>query len=207
MKVVAFKGEIRTDLGKKATKAIRYEEKIPAVLYGGDDTVHFTVTYKDVKPLVFTPDFKIAEVEIDGKTYRCILKDIQWHPVSDEIQHIDFLRLIDGHPIKVEVPIRFTGSAPGVRAGGKLQQAVRRIKIKTTPEKMVDIVDLDISKLEMGQSIRVRDIAAIDGVEVLAQPGTPVASVEIPRALRSAATAAAKEAKSGAAAPAAGNED
>ncbi|MCB0639157.1 MAG: 50S ribosomal protein L25 [Lewinella sp.] len=195
MNVVAFKGEVRTDLGKKATKAVRSEGKIPAVLYGGEETIHFTTTHKDVKPIVFTPDFKIAEVDVDGKTYRCIVKDIQWHPVSDEIQHIDFLRLIDGHPIKLEVPVHFVGSAPGVRAGGKLQQTVRRVKIKTTPENMVDELKLDVSKLEMGQSIRVRDITAIEGVEILAQPGTPVALVEIPRALRSAATAAAKEAR------------
>lgn len=195
MNVVAISGEARTDLGKKATKAVRGAGLIPAVLYGGDEVIHFTTVHSDVKPLVFTPEFHVAEIEVDGTKYRCIVKEVQWHPVTDEITHIDFLRLVDGHPIKLEVPVQFTGSAPGVRAGGKLQQTVRRIKIKTVPEKMVNQLTVDISSLELGQSVRVRDIDVIEGIEVLTQPGTPLAIIEIPRALRSAATAAAKEAQ------------
>ncbi|MEL7220793.1 MAG: 50S ribosomal protein L25, partial [Bacteroidota bacterium] len=155
---------------------------------------HFTTTHKAVKPLIFTPDFKIGQVEVDGKTYRCIVKDVQWHPVTDEIVHIDFLRLIDGHPVKLQIPVTFTGTSPGIRAGGKLQQAVRRVSIKTTPENIVSKLTLDISSLELGQAIRVRDIEAIDGVEIMNPPGMPIATVEVPRALRSAATAEMKAA-------------
>ena len=193
MQTVAIKGEARTDLGKKFTKSVRNEGMIPCVLYGKDEVAHFSTTLKDIKSIVYTPDFKVAEIELAGKTYRCILKDVQYHPVTDEILHIDFLKLIDGHPVKVEVPVKFTGTSPGVKSGGKLIQQVRRIKIKTVPEKIVDELTLDISSLELGQSIRVRDIQAIEGIEIMNSPGIPVALVEIPRALRSAAAAKEKE--------------
>ena len=192
MEAVAVSGQIRTDLCKKATKAIRNAKRIPAVLYSKDEVIHFSTTHNAVKSLVFTPDFKVTDVEVDGKTYRCIVKDIQWHPVSDEIIHLDFLHLSDGHTVKLQVPVRFTGVAPGIRAGGKLQQAVRRVTVKTVPEKMVTELTLDISKLELGQSIRVRDIAPIEGIEIMNPPGTPVGTIEIPRALRSAAAAEKK---------------
>lgn len=194
MEIVSIKGEERKDLGKKATKQLRADGKIPCVLYGKDELVHFTITSKQVKPLVYTPDFKLANIELNGKEYRCILKDMQWHPVKDSILHIDFLRLIDSLPIKLEVPIRFVGSSPGVKIGGKLLQKVRRVKIKTIPEHMVSEVELDISTLELGQSIRIRDIKVNEHTEIMQQPGTPVATIEIPRSLRSATAAAAKEA-------------
>lgn len=194
MEAVAVSGQIRTDLGKKATKAIRNAKRIPAVLYSKDNVVHFSTTHNEVKQLVFTGDFKLSDVELDGKVHRCIVKDIQWHPVTDEIIHMDFLSLMEGHTVKLQVPVRFTGVAPGIRAGGKLLQAVRRVTIKTTPGKMVTELTLDISKLDLGQSIRVRDIAPIDGVEIMNPPGTPVGTIEIPRALRSAAAAEKKAA-------------
>lgn len=194
MEAVTVSGQIRTDLGKKASKAIRGTGQIPAVLYSKDDVIHFTTTHKAVKPLIYTPEFKVGEVEVEGKTYRCIVKDVQWHPVTDEIVHIDFLRLIDGHPVKLQIPVTFKGTSPGIRAGGTLQQAVRRINVKTVPEKIVSKLTLDISGLELGQAIRVRDIEAIDGVEIMNPPGMPIATVEVPRALRSAATAEMKAA-------------
>lgn len=195
MEFVAVSGEVRTDLGKKGTKTIRAEEKVPCVLYGKDEVYHFSTDVKKLKTLIYTPEFKIAEIELDGKKYKSILKDIQFHPVTDEVLHIDFLKLIDGHPIKYEVPVGFKGTSPGVKLGGKLQQVLRRVKIKTVPEKMVDRLVLDISKLEMGQSVRIRDLQAIDGVEIITPSGSPVATVEIPRAMRSAASAAQKEVK------------
>ncbi len=195
MEAIAVSANKREDLGKKATKAVRKEGLIPGVLYSKDGTMHFSTTHKEVKPLIFTPDFNVASVNLDGNSYRCIVKDIQWHPVTDEIVHIDFLQLVDGHPVKLEVPVRFEGSAPGVRVGGKLLQNLRRIKIKTTPENMVTELTLDVSNLELGQSVRIRDIKPIDGVEIMTPAGTPVAIIEIPRALRSAATAEKKAAE------------
>lgn len=193
MQVVSIKGEVRTSVGKVNTKAIRREGLIPAVLYGGEDVVHFSTTHAQVKTLVYTPDFKLAEIEIDGQVHKAILKDIQFHPVSDAIMHIDFLRLMENTPIKLAVPIRFVGTSPGVKVGGKLQQMLRRVEIKTTPEHIIDHVKVDISNLELGQSARVRDIQSNDNIEIMQGGSIPVAMVEIPRALRSATAAAAKE--------------
>lgn len=194
MEAVTVSGTIRTEVGKKATKAVRSAGEIPSILYSKNGSVHFSTTHKAVKNLIFTPAFRIAEIELDGKTRRAIVKDIQWHPVTDEIIHIDFLELIEGQPVKVEVPIRFEGTAPGMRAGGKLLQLMRRVKIKTTPENMVDELTANISKLELGQSIRVRDIAAVEGVEIMSAGASPLGVIEVPRALRSAATAEKKAA-------------
>ncbi|RMG82351.1 MAG: 50S ribosomal protein L25 [Bacteroidetes bacterium] len=148
--------------------------------------IQFTTTFKEVKDLVYTPDFKVAEITVDGKSYRSILKDVQFHPVKDTIRHVDFLVISDTRPIKVELPVKFVGVSPGVRVGGKLIQNLRKIKVKTTADKLIDVLTLDISKVELGQSIRVRDIQLEDGIEIMSPPATPVATVEIPRALKSA---------------------
>ena len=206
MEAVTVSGTIRTEVGKKATKAVRNAGEIPAILYSKNGSVHFSTTHKAVKNLIFTPAFRVADIELDGKTYRAIVKDVQWHPVTDEIVHIDFLELIDGHAVKVELPVRFEGTAPGMRSGGKLLQLMRRIKVKAMPENLVDELMLDISSLELGQSIRVRDIAPIEGVEVMSAGASPVGIIEIPRALRSAATAEAKEAAMGGAEEEGGDE-
>lgn len=193
MQTVQVSGEVRENLGKKYSKATRREGLVPAVLYGAGDPVHFTIKPLAVRSLIYSPEFKLAELTVNGKSYKAIVKDYQFHPVTDQLRHIDFLALQDGHPVKVQVPVAFEGTSPGVRGGGKLQVAVRRVKIKTTPEHLVDKVVLDISELELGSAIRVRDIAPMEGVEVMNPSGMPIASVEVPRALRSAATAAAKE--------------
>lgn len=193
METIAFKGQPRTDLGKRSTKALRKEGHVPCVAYGSEDLIHFAVNPMDVKDLIYTPDFKVAEIEIDGKSFRAIVKDIQFHPVTDAIMHLDFLQLEEGRAVKVEVPIRFKGVSPGVKGGGKLIQRLRRLKIKTKPENLVTEMRVDISKLELNESIRVRDVdQKLETIEILNSPGVPIASVETPRALRSAATAAAK---------------
>ncbi len=195
MQVVNIKGELRTDLGKKGAKATRDNGQIPCVLYGGKEVVHFSTTLNEIRNLIYTPDFKVAQIEVDGKPFRCIVKEKQFHPVNDQIIHLDFLRLEEGHPVKVNVPVRFKGTSPGVKSGGKLIQNVRTVKIKALPENIVDELTVDISSLELGQSIRVRDVNPGEGVEVITAPGVPIATVEIPRALRSAQQAAAAPAK------------
>ncbi len=195
MQAVAIQGNKREGTGKKATKAVRKEGQVPCVIYGGEDVVYFSQTELAFRDVVYTPDFKLAEINIDGNTYKCILKDIQFHPVTDRVLHIDFLELIPGQAVKAEVPIRCVGVSPGVKLGGKLIQDLRRAKIKTTPEALVDSLSVDISGLDLGQSVRVRDIAVPEGVELMNAQAIPVATVEIPRALRSAASKAEKEAK------------
>ncbi len=187
-----IQGSLRTGLGKKGSNVDRKNGLVPAVLYGGNDVIHFTVTPAAVKHLIYTPDFKIAELSIDGKVYRAIIKASQFHPVSDQLLHIDFIRLIDKTPIKVDVPLRFKGVSPGVKVGGKLIQQVRKIKIKTTPEFLVDELKADISKLELGQALRIREVIVPIGIEILNNAATPIALIEIPRALKAAAAAEAK---------------
>jgi large subunit ribosomal protein L25 len=197
MKTVAVSGQLRENLGKKGSKATRLEGLAPAVLYGDGDPIHLAIAPLSVRALIYTPEFKIAELTVGGKEYRAIIKDIQFHPVTDEIQHLDFLALQDGHPIKVSVPVAFEGNSPGIRPGGKLIQAVRKIKMKAAPEFLVDRIVLDISELNLGDSIRVRDIQVLEGVEIINPGGQPVATIEVPRALKSAATAALKVELSG----------
>ncbi len=120
------------------------------------------------------------------------MKDLQFHPVTDEIMHIDFIELVSGKKVKAEVPIRITGSSPGVKVGGKLLQNMRKVKIYATPEELVDSMTVNVSKLELGHAVRVRDLQASAGVEILSVGATPIATVEIPRALRSAMQEAAK---------------
>lgn len=191
MQTVAINAQARPELGKKATKSYRNQGLIPCVMYGNGKAIHFTTTLNEVKSTIYTPDFKIVEVSLDGEIHKCILKEVQYHPTKDNILHIDFLQLIEGNPVKLEVPLRFFGNSPGLKAGGKLVQSIRRIKIKTLPANIVDELKLDISGLELGQSIRVRDIKVDENIEILIPGGTPVALIEIPRALRAAAAAAA----------------
>ena len=195
MKHVAIEGQVRQEVGKKAVKANRREGLVPCVIYGLEENVHFTCTPKDLKGLVYTPEFKLAEITVDGKTHRCILKDIQFHPVSEDIVHVDFLKLNEGQKIRFNVPVGFEGVATGVKNGGKLIQNVRKVKVKTTPELMMDRVVVNVEHLTMGQSVRVKDIEVAEGVEILNSPGIPLATVEVPRALKSAATAEAKAEK------------
>lgn len=205
MEIITIDGKRRAETGKKNSRSIRREGMVPAVLYGGDEVVHFAVGPNEVKGLIYTPDFKLAEIEVDGVKHKAILKEYQMHPVTDEVTHIDFLRLIDNVPVKVDIPVRFKGVAPGVKSGGKLQKNIRRVRIKTTPEHLVNELLVDVSRLEMGQNIRVRDIASNENIEIMTNPNVPVGQVVVPRAMRSAATAAAKAA--GTAAPAAGGQE
>lgn len=186
MNVVSFTAQKRANARTAGAKAVRNEGRIPAVMYGVGSSENFSVTHADIKHLVYTPDFKLAEVDYEGQKHKCIIKDIQFHPVTDNILHIDFLKLSDGHPVKVEIPVKFKGVSPGVKEGGSLVPLMRKVKVKTLPEDLVDTLFVDISELELGSSVRVRDLEITDKIEVMSDGATPIAIVEVPRALRSA---------------------
>lgn len=186
MKSVTIQGEARELVGKKASKAVRTTEKIPCVVYGKNESIHFTTTHHELRHLIFSPEFKIANIEIGGKTHKTILKDVQYHPVTDKIRHVDFLLLHDGVPVKVELPLSTAGASPGVKSGGRLIQSVRKILVKSLPENLVDELKVDISKLKLGQSLRIKDINAVEGIEIIPNPSIPVVSVLTPRALKTA---------------------
>lgn len=194
MEVISLNATPRTDLGKVATKAVRKDNLVPCVLYGGNEIQHFTLVPLDLRTLVYSPEFKIVEIQLNGQTHRCILKDVTFHPVDEKIIHIDFLRLIDGHPVKVDVPISFDGVAVGIKSGGKLIKKMRKVTIQTTPDKLIDKMILDTATMELGETRRVKDLQMTKGITILNNENIPIASIDIPRALRTAQDEAAKAA-------------
>jgi len=186
MEIIALQGHRKEVSGKKEARRIRREGGVPAVMYksGGGEATHFSLNVPDFRHLIYTPKFKMAEITLNGTTHKCIVKDIQFHPVTDEVVHLDFLELVPGVKFKATVPLRFVGQAPGVKEGGKFLPKLRQINVLTTPEKAVDEVSADISSMQLGSTIRVRDITVPEGVEITNTAAVPVASIEIPRALR-----------------------
>ncbi|MBL7826700.1 MAG: 50S ribosomal protein L25 [Saprospiraceae bacterium] len=186
MEIVAIQGHRKENSGKVETKKIRRNGQIPAVIYksGGGEAMQFNVNAPDVRHLVYTSKFKLAEITLNGEVYKAILKDIQFHPVTEQVLHLDFLALVPGVKFKATVPVRYTGTAKGVKEGGKFIPRMRSVTILTTPENVVDEVTADITSMELGSTIRVRDIKLQDGVEIMNTGAVPIASIEIPRALR-----------------------
>jgi large subunit ribosomal protein L25 len=186
MEVIQINGQVRSEIGKRYVRALRKQGNIPCEMYGGDKNIHFWVDPHDVHSLIYSSDFKLAEVSVNGETHRCLVKEVQFHPVTDDVLHIDFQELVEKGKVNIEIPVRFEGVSPGIKNGGQLIQKVRKVSVRTTPDKIVNEIVLDISSVELGQSVRVRDIEAREGFEILNKPGIPLASVEVPRALKSA---------------------
>ena len=193
MKTIALKGTLRTNLGKKSTKALRNAGLVPCVIYGGANNVHFSAPAQAFRDLIYTNEFRTAEVEVDEHKYNAIIKAVQFHPVTDKLLHVDLLELVEDKTIKTEIPLRLVGSAKGVKVGGVLMQKIRKLKVKTTPDKLSVAIDVNVEHLELGKSIRIRELKVEEGVEIMNAGGIPVASIEVPRALRSATAAAAVE--------------
>jgi large subunit ribosomal protein L25 len=186
MEVMSLNATLRTTSGKTGAKATRKENRVPCVLYGGNEVQHFSLAPLDLRTLVYTPQFKIVEINLEGKAHRCILKNVQYHPVTDQIYHMDFLRLIEDHPIKIEIPVSFEGVAIGIKSGGKLIKKMRKVKIKTMPEHLIDKVVLDTTNMALGTTQRIKDLIISDKIEILNTEDIPGASIEIPRAVRTA---------------------
>ena len=180
LEIIGFK---RANLGKKESKDLRLEGNVPCVLYGGKEQVHFHSPMILFRDLVYTPDTYMVDLNIEGDIYKCTLQDIQFHPVSEAILHADFLLIVKGKPVKMDIPIKFEGDAPGVMAGGKLIMKLRKVTLKALPKDMPDYITVDISKLALGKSVKVGEIKPGD-FEILNNPATSIATVEIPRALR-----------------------
>ena len=197
MKSITIKGSERESVGKVATKALRNAGAVPCVLYGGDQPVHFSADEKAFKGLVYTPNAHTVEIDLEGgKKFNAILQDIQVHPVSDKILHIDFFQLHDDKEITMEVPVKVTGVSPGVLLGGVLRLNTRRLKVKALPKNLPDFVEANISELEMGNKLYVTKLVS-DDYKLLHPENTVVAQVRISRAAMKAAQEAAKAAKAG----------
>ncbi|SCY25106.1 50S ribosomal protein L25/general stress protein Ctc [Flavobacterium caeni] len=194
MKSITIKGSERESVGKKATKALRDAGQVPCVLYGGDKPVHFSAEEKAFKNLVYTPNAHTVVIEAGKSSYNAILQDIQVHPVSDKILHIDFFQLNDKKEIMMEVPVKVTGTSPGVLGGGVLRLNQRKLKVKALPANLPDFVTADISELEMGNKLYVTKLAT-NNFKLMHPDNTVVAQVRISRAAMKAAQEAAKAAK------------
>jgi large subunit ribosomal protein L25 len=192
MKTIEIQGLKRSDLTKQSLKALRTSEQVPCVLYGGAEPIHFAVPLAQFKGLVYTPNVYIVKVVIDGKDYSCVMQDIQFHPVTDIIQHVDFLEITESSLVTINVPIKITGASEGVKQGGKLVTKVRRLKVKALPKQLPDSVEIDITPLKIGGNIRVRDLK-LDGVEFLDSPANVVIAVRTTRNVAAAETAAEKK--------------
>jgi large subunit ribosomal protein L25 len=194
MKSITIKGQERESVGKKATKALRDAGMVPCVIYGGTQPVHFAAEEKAFKSLVYTPNAHTVVVDLDGKTNNVILQDIQFHPVSDKILHIDFFQLSDNKEIAMEVPVKIVGTSPGVLLGGDLRLNLRRLKVKALPKNLPDFVEANISELQMGNKLYVTKLEA-KNFKLMHPDNTVVCQVKISRAAMKAAQEAAKAAK------------
>ncbi len=159
MKKVSLSGSLRENVGKKDAKKSREKGFVPCVVYGGKEQIHFTLEEKDFKKLIFTPETYFIELDIDGKQTRTILKDIQYHPVTDRVMHADFLEIFPDKPVDVGVPIILEGSSPGVLKGGILIKQLRKLRIKGLPDDIPEKIRVNIDELEIGNSIKVSDIS------------------------------------------------
>jgi len=183
MQTVEIIGYKRANLGKTESKAIRAEGNVPCVLYGGKDQVHFHSPVILFRPLLYTPNAYQVKLNIEGEERLAILQDAQFHPVSEMLLHADFLELRNDKAVKMDIPVRTTGTAPGVSKGGKLVMKLRKLTIKALPKDMPDFIDVDISALDLGRSAKVGELTA-ENYEIVNSPLVSICSVEIPRALR-----------------------
>lgn len=198
MKQIAISGTSRTDLGKKATKEVRKNGNVPCVIYGEKKdenglpvAVHFEVSEKEINKIIYTPHIYLIDIKIDGEDHKAILKEVQFHPVKDNVLHVDFLEVHAERPIVMGVPIAPQGLADGVRAGGRLITMVRKLKVKALYENIPEKLDIDVTKLQLGKSIKAGDLH-FEGLELITPKEVIVCTVKMTRAAMGAAAAAAK---------------
>ena len=183
MKIVEIIGYKRANLGKAESKRLRGESFVPCVVYGGKEQIHFSAPMILFRDVVYTPEARFVELNIEGKIKKAILQDIQFHPVSEVILHADFLELFDDKPIKMSIPVVTQGIAPGIQTGGRLIMKMPRVMIKSLPKDMPESINVDVSKLELGKTIKVGDLAPQE-YEVLTNPMVSICSVDVPRAMK-----------------------
>ena len=196
MKSIEIKGSLRTETGKKATRELRNNDIVPCVLYGVQKdengnpvATHFTVTTDGLRNLVYTPHIYVVDLNIDGKIVNAIMKDIQFHPVTDKILHVDFYQIDEAKPIVMEVPVQLEGLAEGVKAGGKLALQIRKLKVKALYNAIPERLIVNVSHLGLGKTIKVGELN-FEGLELLNAKEAVVCAVKLTRAARGAAAAA-----------------
>lgn len=192
MKSITITGSKRESVGKVATKALRNAGKVPCVLYGGDKALHFSADETAFKNLVYTPNVYTAKIEFEGNKYNAILQDIQFHPVSDKILHIDFYQLFDDKMVTLAIPVQLVGTAPGIIKGGSLRFAMRKLSVRALPKDLPDFIDADISKLDIGDKLYVTELSN-KKYSILHPENTVVAQVRTSRNVAKVTTEVDKE--------------
>jgi len=192
MKSITIKGSQRESVGKVATKALRNAGQVPCVLYGGDKPVHFSANEKSFTNLVYTPNVYTAKIELDGQTFEAVLQDIQFHPVSDKILHVDFYQLFEDKPVTMEIPVKLVGNSKGVMIGGALRHNIRKLKVKAIPANLPDFIEADITELEIGNKLYVTELKD-EKFTILHPDNTVVAQVRMSRNAAKATTEEATE--------------
>lgn len=185
MKSIAISGSPRENVGKRDAKELRYNSQIPAVLYGGAAQAHFAVAEADLTPVVYTPDVHFIDLDIAGTKAQAIIKELQFHPLTGKILHVDFMELNENKAVTIEIPISLTGTSPGVKMGGKLVQKLRKLRVKGLPKDFVDAIEISIEGLEVGKSVRVGEVS-VPNLAITNAPEDTVVSVTTSRALRQA---------------------
>ncbi len=188
MKTIAISGSPRADVGKRDAKELRYEGKVPCVLYGGKEQVHFAVPAAELRPILYTPDALFVQLTVEKKSTKAIVQEAQFHPVTDQILHVDFLELDETKPMNMNLPVRLTGSSPGVKVGGKLVQKFKKLKVRGLPKDFTDFISINIDQLELGKSIRVSELS-LPNLQILNSKSDTVVSVASSRATREAESA------------------
>ena len=166
MKSVEIQGNVRTEVGSKYAKAERKAGNVPCVVYGGEAPIHFSAPTLAFKGLVYTAEAKTAKITVGDATVEAVIQDIQFHPVTDQLMHIDFIQLVEGKPVTMDIPVVLNGQARGVLAGGKLKTILRKLSVRAVPGQFPESIELDITGLRIGKSIRVSDVPA-EGFEIL----------------------------------------
>jgi len=192
MKTIAISGSPRENVGKRDAKELRYEGKVPAVLYGGKEQAHFAVVTTELKDAIYTPEANFVEITLGSEKIKAVIKELQFHPLTDLLLHVDFLQLFDDKEILMEIPVKLTGTSPGVKMGGKLVQKLRKLRVKALPKDMPQAVEVSIAKLEVGSLFRVRDLEK-GAYAVTNTPEDTIVSVGMSRALKQAEQQAGKK--------------
>jgi large subunit ribosomal protein L25 len=185
MKSIAISGSLRENVGKRDAKELRYEGKVPAVLYGGKNQIHFSVSASDLKSLVYTPEVSFVALDVAGVKAQAIIQDVHFHPLTDLPLHVDFLELDEKKPVVMLIPVKLTGTSPGVKIGGKLVQKLRKLRVKALPKNMPQHVEVSISKLDVGKSVGVGSLK-FDNFAITNNPEDTIVSVTMSRALKQA---------------------
>lgn len=180
MKTIAIEGSLRENLGGSSAKQLRREGQVPCVIYGGDENIHFYTPENSFKNLLYTPEVFNAEVTLEGKKYNCVIRQAQFHAVTDQVEHVDFLELLPKKEVMIRVPVVLRGNARGVRNGGRLKVNLRRLRVKAIPSGLPGQIEIDITDLKIGDTVRVEDVS-VDGFVIDHEPTRAICLIQTAR--------------------------